>query len=87
MIGVVKEKDVNGVHLKLSPTDKVYYHIVYNESGEINLLTHGKMNVGTSKNNLFSCTTQSEMKAFIEDHIVFLGENTLISQELKALFF
>lgn len=80
------ESTINGVQCYFSNKNVEAYHIVYDNDGHLDFLSHGSMEVGTIK-NLFSATTIEELKAEINAQGLFVDGDSQISTDLKKILF
>lgn len=80
------ESTINGVQCYFSNKNVEAYHIVYDNDGHLDLISHGTIEVGTIK-NLFSATTIAELKAEINAQGLFVDNATAIDRNLKDLLF
>jgi hypothetical protein len=80
------ESTINGVQCYFTDKNVEAYHIVYDDAGHLDVLRHGKIQVGTKK-SLFSATTTEELKAEINAQGLFVDDASIIDQELKEILF
>lgn len=86
MIVPNNESTINGVQCYFSNKNVEAYHIVYDNDGHLDLLSHGTIEVGTVK-TLFSATTIEEIKAEINAQGLFVDGATSIDRSLKDILF
>lgn len=80
------ESNINGVQCYFSDKKVFAYHIIYNESGHLDALVQGNVEIGTIK-NLFSATSIDEVKAELITQGIYLDDESQIDRELKDIFF